>query len=299
MAGSASSSSAAVKDTLVRIGLATLAAAVALVIVELTIGVKIDDKREAGEVVSNWYVGLYGGIVLAFTGAALLGYIGAAGGSTTRGLIEAAKGAAIGLTVGLILPWIAEELTEAISTTWVSTMLPSALVGGLFGLGLGLAQRNVRQALITGAAAFLGAACARGLVYALDLTESRTPKWVTTYLAIALFVSTFVVTAQLISRVAWMTVVDGPLTGKQFIVSNAVTTIGKNYQCDLVFAKDPMIADTHLRIDRDKNGQHTLYVAPGASAAVNGQLAGSALLNSGDIVTIGATSLRFELRTAD
>ncbi len=63
----------------------------------------------------------------------------------------------------------------------------------------------------------------------------------------------------------------------------------------MVFAKDPLIADQHLKVTKEASG-HVIYAAPGAAVAVNGQQVGSAQLREGDVITLGGTSLRFELR---
>ncbi len=285
------------KDVVLRVLLTVIAAGVALAVVEFTIGVAVDDRAEAGKAIADWYRTAYGGAVLAAVGACLLGYLAYAGGSSARAAIDASLGAAMGIATAIVAPFITDPIVEGQTAEWIR-MIPSAVLGGLFGTLLGFAKKDLRQALVSGIAGLLAGACARGVVLLLDVSAERFPSWMVSYLAIAVLVATFIATAQAIARVAWMTVVDGPLTGKQFIVSNSTTTIGRNYQCDLVFAKDPMIADQHLRIDRDKNGNYVLYVAPGASAAVNGQLAGSAALRHGDMVSIGSTALRFELRNA-
>jgi len=93
----------------------------------------------------------------------------------------------------------------------------------------------------------------------------------------------------------WLTIVAGPLKGKQFIIYRSPTIIGSSPKADICLVKDLQVAAEHARIDRERN--HCVLADLGAGqTAVNDQLVTRKQLRDGDYVTIGQTVLRYETR---
>ncbi len=93
----------------------------------------------------------------------------------------------------------------------------------------------------------------------------------------------------------WLTIVAGPLKGKQFIIYRSPTIIGSSPKADICLVKDPQVTAEHARIDRDRNRCVLLDLSAGQTA-VNDQWVTRKQLRDGDYVTIGQTVLRYETR---
>jgi len=93
---------------------------------------------------------------------------------------------------------------------------------------------------------------------------------------------------------AWLAVVGGPLTGKQFIIYNQVTTIGSSPKCDIALLKDPRIAAQHCVIEVAGSAYQLRDL--GAGTAVNGRPVQRHPLRAGDVIQIGSTALEYNDR---
>jgi len=101
-----------------------------------------------------------------------------------------------------------------------------------------------------------------------------------------------------IRRDNWLHIVAGPMTGKQFILYNPETSVGSDYRCDIVLTKDPAVAPLHATLILDPRGDLWLRPATSAPVLLNGGIPTNAPLNSGDRVSIGATTILVEQRAA-
>ena len=57
-------------------------------------------------------------------------------------------------------------------------------------------------------------------------------------------------------RDAWLNVVGGAMTGKEFIVYEAETKIGSDPKCEIVLIKDPAIQPYHFVINTPAGNAH-------------------------------------------
>ena len=88
--------------------------------------------------------------------------------------------------------------------------------------------------------------------------------------------------------------VGGPLTGKQFIIYNQLTTIGSSPRCDIMLLKDPQIAAEHCVIE--VAGSNYQVRDMGAGTLVNGRAVQRQVLHSGDVIQVGSTALEYNDR---
>jgi len=96
----------------------------------------------------------------------------------------------------------------------------------------------------------------------------------------------------------WLTIVAGPLKGKQFIIYRSPTIIGSSPKADICLVKDPHVAPEHVRIDRERNRCMLMDLGVGRTA-VNDRLITRKQLRDGDYVAVGQTVLRYETRTIE
>lgn len=96
---------------------------------------------------------------------------------------------------------------------------------------------------------------------------------------------------------AWLLIVDGPLTGKQFILYRQQTTIGSSPHCDIALLKDHVLAPQQAVIDLQ--GGRTMLRVTGTMGVtyVNRQPAEQQSLRSGDIIQLGQTVFEYRDRT--
>ncbi len=98
-----------------------------------------------------------------------------------------------------------------------------------------------------------------------------------------------------IRKEAWLTIVAGPLTGKQFIIYRSPTIIGSSPKAEICLAKDPHIAPEHARIDRAGN-RYLLSDLSGGQTAVNNRSVTQHQLRDGDYIAVGGTVLEYATR---
>ena len=96
---------------------------------------------------------------------------------------------------------------------------------------------------------------------------------------------------------AWLTIVAGPLTGKQFIIYRSPTTIGSSPKADISLAKDTAVAPQHASIEIDGNG-YVLSDLSGGGTLINGRPITRQVLRDGDNIQIGRTVLQYSVRSA-
>lgn len=85
---------------------------------------------------------------------------------------------------------------------------------------------------------------------------------------------------------------------QEFTLSKGSVTIGRALTND-VHLRDPLASRCHARIDRTARGCEIIDLESANGVRVNGALARRALLQPGDVVTIGATELLFRTGEAD
>ena len=99
-----------------------------------------------------------------------------------------------------------------------------------------------------------------------------------------------------IRKQAWITIVEGPLTGKEFILFKQATSIGSASHCDIPLFKDSDVAPEHARIEQSGNIFVIVSLAGPAAVLVNGAPATNMPLRSGDLLQIGSTAFYYQDR---
>ncbi len=95
---------------------------------------------------------------------------------------------------------------------------------------------------------------------------------------------------------AWLRIVEGPLTGKQFIIYRSPTTIGSSPKCDITLARDKGVAPQHLSISQVGGHYALADLGSPTGTRVNGQTVRSRTLRSGDRIGVGQTTMLYAER---
>jgi len=101
-----------------------------------------------------------------------------------------------------------------------------------------------------------------------------------------------------IRKEAWLTIVAGPMTGKQFIIYVSPTIIGSSPKADICLLKDPHVAPEHAQIEREAS-RYVLTDLGQGQTAVNQRPVARCQLRDGDYVMLGQTVLQYATRAVD
>ncbi len=257
---------------------------------------------------------------MALFGASLGGLIGATLGAVeglSAGVIDKAlRGAGLGLLIGgaggalggllgqLLygglhggkLPLLAQILVRAFA--W-------ALVGVFVGLGQGAqgaSPRKLANGLLGGAiGGFAGGFLfdpIGSLVQFFVSGEGPHAGWLSRMVAMVVMgicTGAAIALVQELRKEAWLIVVGGPLSGKQFILHRPLTSVGSSPKSDICLLRDPGILPQHFFLQQP-GPAHLLVATPDAPVALNGRPTARHHLHNGDMIGLGHTVLEYRLK---
>ncbi len=154
--------------------------------------------------------------------------------------------------------------------------------------------------LIGGAAGGLIGGLLFDWIYSLELTASGRSSRAAAFVVLGLMIGAAIGLAQVVFRVAWLTVVDGYRTGRQLNLTQPVTILGRGDHLPLPFL-GPTNKDLdaeHLTIRRMPDGSYCLEDNHSKlGTRLNSQpVAGPTPLKDGDIIRLGTNLVRFNER---
>jgi Inner membrane component of T3SS, cytoplasmic domain len=247
-----------------------------------------------GIVTRQWHRALVGGLV-----GALIGIVG--------GLLSNVIANVIYIPVsGLAQQQLASESSTGrafgFMLQMIARMFGWTLAGCAMGLGQGVALRSKRIL----AHGFLGGVIGGmlgGLVFdPLDFVILGADKIgadssrLIGIVVIGIAVGAMIGVVELLTRDAWLRMVEGPLAGKEFLIFRDTMNIGASPRSEIYLFNDDQVAPTHatLRVIGDeteiaaRDKVHPLLI--------NGQNVRASRLRHGDRIQIGQTSFVFEQR---
>lgn len=251
----------------------------------------------------------FGGIVEAVLTGACVGAIVGAGLNAVAGMSNAQwKRQWRRLLPGLLGGGIGGASGGLVGSLAYSSLgLPRAVGWMIMGLGIGASEgayersgRKLRNGLIGGAVGgLLGGMLfdpIRNLAPAGLVTSSRA----TAFVLLGISIGALIGLAHVVLKEAWLTVVDGFRPGRQLILSQDVTVLGRGDHLPLPFlgysGKD--LESEHLRIVRQPDGSYLIEDNHSRlGTRVNGQLIqGPVPLADDDLVKLGTNIVRFNHR---
>lgn len=253
-------------------------------------------------------------IFFAITGGCIGLFLGGVEGVSALNARKAAIGGAIGLGIGAVGGALAGLLGQAaygilggrgdqLTLLQMFARTVGWTIAGIFiGLGQGAAGKSVKKIIngIIGGAigGFIGGMLFDPIGVVMAISASN-PGLVSRLLALVVIGAASGAAIGLIEELrkeAWLVITGGPLTGKQFILYNAATTIGSSPKCDIALLKDQYIAAQHCAIEVS-GAQHTIRdLGTQTGTAVNGRPVQRQALRRGDTIQIGQTTLEYQDR---
>ncbi len=184
----------------------------------------------------------------------------------------------------------------------IARMLAWTLAGSAMGLGQGIALRSKRLLVYGFLGGVIGGLVGGLLFDPIDIViigadrASAAPSRLIGFVVIGAAVGAMIGVVELLTRDAWLRMVEGPLAGKEFLIFRDVMNIGASPRSEIYLFNDDKVAPTHatLRVIGDQCEISARdRVRP---LLVNGNGVQTARLRQGDRITIGNTSFLFEQR---
>ncbi len=174
----------------------------------------------------------------------------------------------------------------------------------VMGLGIGAAEgiyrrsaTRIRNGLIGGG---LGGLIGGALFDPIASAGSDVSSRATAFVILGLSIGALVGLAHVVLKEAWLTVVDGFGPGRQLILTESVTVLGRGDHLPLPFlgyaGRD--LESEHVRITRHPDGQYVVEdIGSRVGTTLNGQqVSGAEAIDDGDLIKFGSNIVRFEQR---
>ena len=292
------------------LGTSIVGAVVAIIPAWLALQIAYSDSPT--HLVTHAAVGI--GFCGAVFGAIYSGWEDAASRLWEKATQAAAIGFLLGGIAGAISGAIAQELfshivknllqnTQDVFSTYKSVdfYLARALAWAIFGLGIGiavgLAKRSTQRA-INGLVGGAAGGAVGGLVFHWISLQSGVSEGAARLLGLAVVGAAIGVAIGLVEvarRQAWLRVIAGGMTGKEFIVYHQQTNVGSSPKCQITLIKDPGVQPFHFAISEQGN-KRLLSSFDGAPTFINATPVTQHWLRNGETIGVGSTALQYSER---
>lgn len=224
-----------------------------------------------------------------------------------RAGIAFALGAIFGGIGGAIAGAAAQKIYENLlgdfpsnTTFYVARGIAWGVFGLLAGAAIGGAQRVPKKALFGLIGGAVGGAIGGLIFEALaQATNGDVSDWLLRLIGLFFVFGLMGIAIGLVEtgmRQAWVRIVAGGMTGKEFIIYLDATDIGTSPKCQITLIKDPSVHPYHCRIQ--SNGRVRRVTAyQGATVTVNGQPVMDHVLRNGDLIGVGQTAIQYADRS--
>lgn len=178
------------------------------------------------------------------------------------------------------------------STAW-------SIVASAAGLPLGIALKSKKLVSVGVIGGIIGGAMGGLFFDPVDrfISTNSVEAWLSRMVgltAVGFLTGLFIGYIENLSRTAWLQMLRGPLTGKHFNLFKSPMIIGSTPKSDVYLFKDADISPEHASITisgskfllKDLNSQSGVFV--------NGNRINQAVLQKGDVVTLGKTVLKYD-----
>ena len=176
-----------------------------------------------------------------------------------------------------------------------------AVAGTAMGLGQGIALRSTRlflYGLLGGVIGGLLGGLLFDPIYILLGVNQPEAAWsrMAGLVIVGGSVGAMIGVVELLARDAWLRMVQGPLSGKEFLIFKDWMKIGSSPRSDIYLFNDSLVASHHADLRMAGDECNLESVAADHPVEINGHACRRSRLRHGDRITIGRTSFVFEKR---
>jgi hypothetical protein len=241
-------------------------------------------------------------VLLAGLIGLLIGFIGGFASTIVAGLVYMPlSNLAAEQQVGM-----GQFTTVGFLTQVTGRALAWALAGMAMGLGQGVAMRSSRLLLYGFIGGAIGGLLGGILFDPLDLLllgPNKPSAHLSRFIGvvtIGLTVGLMIGIVELLARDAWLQMLKGPLSGKEFLIFKDLMQLGSSPRSDIYLFNDSGVAERHAVI-RAAADQYELEATKGRDfpVLVNGRPTERARLRHGDQITLGSTVFCFQRRQTE
>lgn len=267
------------------------------------------------------------GLLMFAVVAAMIGLgIGAMDGIVCRvpkrAIVGGLVGALVGFVGGLVSGVVANVLYLPLNTAaehqlasasssaqsvgfllqMIARMFAWTLAGAAMGLGQGIALRSKKLLSYGFLGGIIGGMLGGLLFDPLDMVvlgaDRVGAEWARLigFAVIGAAVGAMIGIVELLTRDAWLRMIEGPLAGKEFLLFRDVMNIGASPKSEIYLFNDPKVAQTHATIRVVGDECEITARDRVQPLLVNGQQVRTSRLRHGDRIHIGDTSFLFEQR---
>jgi hypothetical protein len=211
------------------------------------------------------------------------------------GLLAGGVGGAIGGFIGDILVSLLGPDFRAIG--WLVMGAGIGVVEGLYERS----QAKLRNGLIGGAlGGLLGGLLFRPISLVMASSATGMSSRATAFVILGMCIGILIGFVKVVFKDAWLTVLDGYRPGRQLILSDAQTILGRAEHAALPFMgrNDGALDLVHARIVRQPNGRFTLEdnKSKEGTRLNNVRIDAPVVLSDGDVIRLGYNSIKFSER---
>jgi hypothetical protein len=180
-----------------------------------------------------------------------------------------------------------------------------ALAGMTMGLGQGIALRSKRLILYGFLGGLIGGLLG-GLLFdpidmlllSKDKPSASLSRWIG-FGVIGAVVGLMIGIVERLARDAWLRMVEGPLSGKEFLVFKDVMRMGSSPKSEIYLFNDPAVAANHAIIRANGDIYEIENTCRENPACLNGRPVQRSRLRHGDRISLGRTSFLFQRQRAE
>ena len=230
---------------------------------------------------------------------------GMANARFTQQLKRAVPGLLAGGLGGAVGGFLGNVLFSAFSVFGANVRAIGWMVMGA-GIGVveGLYERSpakLRNGLIGGSiGGFLGGILFDPISRMMASSSSGMSSRATAFVILGMCIGILIGLVKVVFKDAWLTVLDGYRPGRQLILSDAQTILGRAEYAALPFMgkNDSMLDLVHAKIVRQPNGRFVLEdnKTKEGTRLNNVRIDGPAVLSDGDVIRVGYNSIKFSER---
>lgn len=243
--------------------------------------------------------------------ALVSGLVGAAIGSglsfVTRLSNAELKASLLGVAPGLVGGALGGALGGLIGDELFRFGLPRAAGWMIVGLGIGVADglyerspSKIRNGLIGGSLGGLVGGFLFDPIQSLVASSTGMSSRATAFVILGICIGALIGLAQVVLKDAWLTVLDGYRSGRQLILSQPTTVLGRAEHSPLPFIGpyNVELELEHLRISRQSTGSYLIEdTGTRLGTLLNNQpLKAPAVLRDGDLIKLASNIVRFNER---